>query len=75
MNITDFNPARRIAELEAEATKDAALIERQMHRINAGQAVADALAMVLQHGRIDNSESRMNQVCAALKAWKEIDNG
>lgn len=32
---------------------------------------AEALAMVLQHGRIDDSEARMNQVAGALAKLEE----
>lgn len=38
------------------------------------EELAEALETVMQHGHIDNSESRMNQVAHALttyKAWKE----
>ena len=39
------------------------------------QALVDALAMALQHGRIDDSETRMNLAFAALYKFKESGNG
>jgi hypothetical protein len=35
------------------------------------QALVDALAMAVQHGRIDDSETRMNLAFAALIKFKE----
>jgi len=39
------------------------------------QALVDALAMALQHGRIDDSETRMNLAFTALAKFKESGNG
>jgi hypothetical protein len=39
------------------------------------QALVDALAMAVQHGRIDDSETRMNLAFAALAKFKESGNG
>jgi hypothetical protein len=38
------------------------------------QALVDALAMAVQHGRIDDSETRMNLAFAALIKFKETGN-
>jgi hypothetical protein len=37
------------------------------------QALVDALAMAVQHGRIDDSETRMNLAFAALTKFKETE--
>jgi hypothetical protein len=62
---TASRPHRRIAsvfaagEIEDENTSNANLIA-------AAPDMLEALKMVLQHGRIDDSESRMAQVAAAI---------
>lgn len=40
--------------------------EANARLISAAPCLLDALKAVMQHGRIDNSEARMNQVAAAI---------
>ena len=43
-----------------------------MTHINAITKAIEALALTLQHGRIDNSESRMNSVAEAITALRAL---
>ena len=59
----------RYAEENSANARLFVLTKRLARRVIAAEKLAEALRVACQHGRIDDSESRMNMCGAALAEW------